>query len=182
MLIKDAAGLQRIAAGCVTLLSASGSAAGCAAPLVAVAFAFAMQGRLLGVCMSHNQSIAVTSLTMKAARGIYTWDAWEAMIADRYSIYIHIFFVCLSSAGFVLSHLSALTCGGKHDAAWYEPTLFICGMTGLRCSKIFVRHCHPNADLAAIAAAFVFVIFVRKSLSKLSASMLGGPASIILRI
>ena len=44
------------------------------------------------------------------------------------------------------------------------------------------RHCHPNAHLAATAAAFVFVILVRKSLSKFSASMLGGPASIILRI
>ena len=109
---------------------------------MAVACTVAMQGRLLGVCMRGNQSIAVTSLTMNVARRIYTWDAWEAMIADMYSINIHSF-VCVSSAGFVLSHSSALTAGGKHDAAWYEPTLFICGM---------VRHWQSNGDLAATAA------------------------------
>ena len=73
--------------------------------------------------MKHNQSIAVTSLTMKAARGIYACDAWEAMIVDRYSMSIGIFCVSLSSAGFILSHSTALASGGKHEAAWYEPTL-----------------------------------------------------------
>ena len=39
---------------------------GCGASLVVFASAVAMQGRLLGVCMSHNQSIAVTSLCNKS--------------------------------------------------------------------------------------------------------------------
>ena len=115
------------------------------------------------------------------------------MKVARYSIYVFTFCVCLSAAGFVLSHSSALTSGGKYVAAWCEPTLFICGMTVLfaqrlqtqkqqRVSQAIARRCHPNAHLAATAAAFVFVIFVRKSLSKFSASMIGGPTSIILRI
>ena len=29
----------------------------------------------------------------------------------------------------------AHTSGGKHDPAWYVPTLFICWMTGLRCNQ-----------------------------------------------
>ena len=55
-----------VAAGWLTPLRAFSSGGGCGASLVVFASAVAMQGRLLGVCMSHNQSIAVTSLCNKS--------------------------------------------------------------------------------------------------------------------
>ena len=42
--------------------------------------------------------------------------------------------------------------------------------------------CHPRAVLAAAAAVFVLLIFFRNNFSKFSASIFGGPPSIILRI
>ena len=46
----------------------------------------------------------------------------------------------------------------------------------------YIRDYQPSAALAALAALLVSLIFLRKSFSKFSASILGGPPSIILRI
>ena len=58
-----------VAAGWLTPLRAFSSGGSCGASLVVFASAVAMQGRLFGVCMSHNQSIASLACAMKVARG-----------------------------------------------------------------------------------------------------------------
>ena len=54
--------------------------------------------------------------------------------------------------------------------------------TSWRQAQTRCRGYHPSADLAVLAAFTVSFIFFRKTLSKFSASILGGPRSITLRI
>ena len=58
-----------VAAGWLTPLPVFASVAGCGALLVVFAAAVAMQGRLIGVCMRHNERIAVTSLSNENSYG-----------------------------------------------------------------------------------------------------------------